>query len=152
MDQNLQTELVHSIFQFKKLISSGLGMDVAENKSCINMSELILMNAIVNNTMDSENNVGLSDIRRYLSISKGAVSQILGSLEKKGYINRDIDRNNRRNIIVTLTQEGRQVLECQYNDFCVRLENIVGRLGEDDAKQMIRILNRLIVISSELKE
>ncbi|QQO10487.1 MarR family winged helix-turn-helix transcriptional regulator [Breznakiella homolactica] len=150
MDQSLDTQLVHSIFRFKRLVSSGLGMDAAENKSAINMTELMLMNGIVNNTADSENNVGPSDIRSYLSISKGAVSQMLGSLEKKGFINREIDRNNRRNLIVTLTSEGRRILKRQYNEFSGKLEKIIGRLGEDDVTQMIRIVNRMITITNEL--
>lgn len=152
MDQNLKTELVHSIFQFKKLASSGLGMDISENKKGINMTELILMNEIVDNSHDSQNNVELSDIKEFLLISKGAVSQIIGSLEKKGFINRNIDKNNRRKLIVTLTPEGRQILEYQYKKFVDRLETIIGRLGEEDVKQMIIIVNRMIKITNEIDE
>lgn len=150
MDQNLEVQLVHSIFQFKRLISSGLGMDAAENKSGLNMTELILMNGFANNTYDSDTNVALSDIREYLAISKGAVSQMLGSLEKKGFINRDIDKNNRRNLIVTLTPEGHEILERQYDDFSNRLEKIISRLGADDVRQMVTIVNRMIEITNEL--
>jgi len=138
------------MFLFRRLAGTGFGMDAVESKSDINMTGLILMNAIADNTADPENNVGLSDIRGYLSISKGAVSQMLGSLEKKGYINRDIDRNNRRNLIVTLTPEGRGVLASQYDAFSGRLEKIISRLGADDVKQMITIVNRMIEITNEL--
>ena len=75
---------------------------------------------------------------------------MLGSLEKKGYINRDIDKNNRRNLIVTLTPEGRGVLASQYDAFSGRLEKIISRLGADDVKQMITIVNRMIEITNEL--
>lgn len=150
MEQNIDAQLVHSIFQFKRLINSGLGMDAAESKSGLNMTELILMNSFADNTADSENNVGSSDIREYLSITKGAVSQMLGSLEKKGFINRDIDKSNRRNLIVTLTPEGRQVLERQYNEFSDRLEKIISRLGENDVRQMVTIVNRMIEITNEI--
>ena len=151
MEQNLETQLIHSIFQFKKLITSGLGMDTAD-KNSINMTELILMNGFAGNTADSDKNVGPAAIREYLSISKGAVSQMLGSLEKKGLINRDIDKNNRRNLIVTLTPEGHQLLESQYNDFSDRLATIISRLGEEDVRQMVTIVNRMIAITSELNE
>lgn len=150
MDQSLATQLIHSMFLFRRLAGTGFGMDAVESKSDINMTGLILMNAIADNTADPENNVGLSDIRGYLSISKGAVSQMLGSLEKKGYINRDIDKNNRRNLIVTLTPEGRGVLASQYDAFSGRLEKIISRLGADDVKQMITIVNRMIEITNEL--
>jgi hypothetical protein len=56
------------------------------------------MKEVANNSIDSDSNIGLSEIRGYLSISKAAVSQMLGMPEKKGNINRDIDKNNRRNL------------------------------------------------------
>jgi DNA-binding MarR family transcriptional regulator len=151
MNQDLGAELIHSIFQFKSLVGSGFGMDASESKGLLNMAELILMNGIVDNTIGSENNVGLSDIREQLSVSRAAVSQMLGVLEKKGYINRDIDRNNRRNLIVTVTTEGRQVLERQYDEFNDRLGKIISRLGVDDVKQMIKIVNRMIEITNDLE-
>jgi DNA-binding MarR family transcriptional regulator len=150
MDQNLKIQLVRSIFQFKRLASTGFGMDLEKTKSDINMSELILLDGICDNTADSENNVAMSDIRGYLSVSKAAVSQMLGALEKKGYINRDIDKNNRRNLIVTLTPEGREVLMSQHEIFSGRLEKIISHLGESDVKQMIMIVNRMIEITNEL--
>lgn len=150
MEQSLKKQLVHSIFQFKRLTSTGFGMGMTEKGSSVNMSELILMSAIADNTSDPEGNVDMADIRGFLSVSKAAVSQMLGSLEKKGYIERDIDRNNRRNLIVTLTAEGREVLEKQYDDFSDMLGKIISHLGEDDVKQMIAIVKRMIEITNEL--
>jgi len=151
MEQNLEVQLVQSIFQFKRLINSGLGMDATDNKNSLNMAELILMSGVANNTANSEGNVGMSDIRSYLQVTKGAVSQMLSSLEKKGFINRDINKSNRRNLIVTLTAEGRQILERQYGEFSDRLEKIISRLGEDDVRQMITIVNRMIEITNDIE-
>lgn len=150
MDQNLKTQLVHSIFQLKSMQGAGLGMDSAKNKSDINMTELALMKGIADNSTDSENNVGLPSVRGYLSISKAAVSQTLGVLEKKGYINRDIDKNNRRNLIVTLTPNGREVLTNMDNEFNDRLDKIITNLGEEDIRHMITTINRMIEIINKL--
>lgn len=152
MDQNLKAQLMRTVFQFKKLTGAGFGMDSAENKGDINMTELVLMKGISDNSADSENNIGLPDIREYLSISKAAVSQMLGSLEKKGYINRDIDKNNRRNLIVTLTQKGRELLSHKEKQFDDKLEKIMAGLGEDDVKQLISIINRLIEVINKIND
>ena len=126
-------------------------MDATDNKNSLNMAELILMSGVANNTANPEGNVGMSDIRSYLQVTKGAVSQMLSSLEKKGFINRDINKSNRRNLIVTLTAEGRQILERQYGEFSDRLEKIISRLGEDDVRQMITIVNRMIEITNDIE-
>lgn len=151
MDEKLKLQLMQSIFRFKRVLNSGLGIGEPKNQKGVNMTELLLMNAIVDNTENPEDNVDLSEVREYLSISKGAVSQMLGSLEKKGFISRDIDKSNRRKIIITLTADGRKILERQYNEFSERLEEIIDRLGEDDTRQMIQIVNRMIDITNELE-
>ena len=143
MDQDLKTRLVHSIFLFKRLLGCGFMMDAAENKSVINMTELFFMSEIAANSSDSINNICLSDVRGYLSISKAAVSHMLSSLEKKGFIIREIDKNNRRNLIVTLTPEGRKVLKSKYDEFIGRLDVIVNYLGKEDVINMITIINRI---------
>ena len=148
MDQDLKTQLVQSIFGLKRL--HGVGFGITENKSDINLTELVLMKGITDNSTDSESNANLPDIREYLSISKAAVSQMLGALEKKGYINRDIDKNNRRNLIVTLTPKGREVLTSMDIEFNDRLEKIITYLGEDDVKHMINIISRMIEITTKL--
>ncbi len=77
---------------------------------------------------------------------------MLNSLEKKGYLKRDIDLRNRRNIIITLTTEGRNILRDQEEEFVNRLHKIVSYLGVDDVKQMTVIINKLIEITDEFNE
>ncbi|EAH3832863.1 MarR family transcriptional regulator, partial [Listeria monocytogenes] len=107
-------------------------------------------NEISDNTLNSEENVGISDVKEFLSVSKPAVSQMLSSLEKRGFLVRDVDKNNRRNVIVTLTDTGREVLSVELENFNIKLKKIISHLGEDDVKQMIEIVNRMILITNEL--
>lgn len=148
MDKNLNSKLIQSIFQFKRMIHKGFTFEPLNNK--INMTELIIMKEIINNTVDPKGNVKISDIKGYLSISKGAISQNLSSLEKKGYIKRTTDENNRRNVIITLTQEGREIIKEHYSQFNERLEKIISRLGEENVKQMIKIVDQMTEISNEI--
>ncbi|EAE2480696.1 winged helix-turn-helix transcriptional regulator [Listeria monocytogenes] len=150
MKKSLENELVQSIFRFKKLVSKGFGMDLINNNNQLNITELMLINEISDNTLNSEENVGISDVKEFLSVSKPAVSQMLSSLEKKGFLVRDVDKNNRRNVIVTLTDTGREVLSVELENFNIKLKKIISHLGEDDVKQMIEIVNRMILITNEL--
>ncbi len=150
MKKSLENELVQSIFRFKKLVSKGFGMDLINNNNQLNITELMLINEISDNTLNSEGNVGISDVKEFLSVSKPAVSQMLSSLEKRGFLVRDVDKNNRRNVIVTLTDTGREVLSVELENFNIKLKKIISHLGEDDVKQMIEIVNRMILITNEL--
>lgn len=148
MERDLNSELIQSIFQFKKMIHKGFNKESLKSK--ISTTELIIMNEIVNNTTDPKDNVKISDLKGYLSISKGAISQNLSSLEKKGFIKRALDEKNRRNVIVTLTPEGRKSMKEHYSQFTDKLAKIVSRLGEDNVKELIELVDRMTEISNEI--
>ena len=91
----------------------------------------------------AENRGDLTAIGEYLSVSKSAVSQMLSSLEKKGYLTRKINVRNRRNIVVRLTHAGRVALRKQSAEFDERYENIVKDMDESEVNKIIEIINRL---------
>jgi len=134
--------LISSIFRFKnvakslrtKLNSCLAGYDIG-------IAELTLMRAIVDNALDSDANVNISDIQGYLFVTKGAVSQMLGSLEKKGYISRDINKKNRRKLIITLTPTGEELLIKLDGKLEKLLSAVIVQVGTDNAMQAISVIN-----------
>ena len=141
MSKELQNELVQAMFRLKKMMNRGLGRDT--NNINITMSEFILMREVAENTKDVYNPSALTEVREYLSVSKAAVSQMLNSLEKRGYILREIDPNNRRNIIVILTDEGRTAFEKRNQEFYDRFEMVIRGIGEKDVSQFIEMINKM---------
>ena len=87
-DEKLRIKLLQTIFKFKKLANSGLGMRPLDGKQDISLAEFMLLRAVDNNSADSPSNVSPTDIGQFLSVTKGAVSQMLHSLEEKGFITR----------------------------------------------------------------
>jgi len=110
------------------------------------------MREIAVTSASSNSNTTLSDIREYLSITKAAVSQILRSLENKGLIIRDVDKNDRRNLIITITPEGQEMLRIKDEEFNERFNKITNALGESDITQMIEIINRMSKTLSQIKD
>ena len=49
-----------------------------------------------------------NELSKELHLSKQTVSSVVDSLEKRGWVTRSIDPNDRRNRIVTLTESGRE--------------------------------------------
>jgi DNA-binding MarR family transcriptional regulator len=152
LDNSLARKLMRAIFQFKRLTGAGFVVGSPSNKNNINVSELVLLKAFEENSLESDTNVSLSEVRPFLAISKAAVSQMLGVLEKKGYINRDVDKSNRRNLIVTLTEKGHETLETAYDDFACKMERIIAYIGEDDAIHLISILERMSEALEKLQQ
>ena len=145
MDSGLKDQYMHAIFRFKKM-----GM-VFHQIADVNMNELVVMRGIAGNSF-SDNNTCVSEIQSNLHITKSAISQMMNSLEKKGYIEREIDKNDRRKVIVTLTKMGMDVLKKTKDSVNQLLDEIFSRFGEENTKQLISLINLLSDISEELKE
>lgn len=137
MGKELNRELLHSLFRLKSTLNTEFVKGSAAAGREVNFPEYILMREIADNKSD------LTAIREYLSITKSAVSQMLRSLEKKGYLTRRIDIKNRRCIVVELTEKGRAVLQEKTEEFSVRYEGITSGMQEREIKQIIKLIDRL---------
>ena len=82
-------------------------------------------------------------ISEEIGVSSARVAVILSSLESKGLITREIDSEDRRKIIVRLTQKGRNYVEEQRGKHIELAKDILIRLGDGDAKELVRIIRRL---------
>ncbi len=81
-----------------------------------------------------------------LGTSTARIAAILNSLERKGWITREIDKNDRRRILVARTETGKQFIICKTTMIKKMAEKVLEELGEHDAKEAMRILDRLIDI------
>jgi len=118
----------------------------------VSMTELVLMKAVADNELDSEENVNIADIQNHLFVTKAAVSQMYAALEKKGYLNREIDKNNRRKLIVTLTPKGQEILGFMQDKVVQFLSEIISKVGEDNTKQLINLVNRFADALEEIND
>ena len=93
-----------------------------------------------------------SEIGGAMHASSARISAALGSLEKKNQVHREIDVNNRRNILVTITEEGR---ERSRSEMCFMREKLVRaftEMGERDAAELVRLTRIFFIICGRIFE
>lgn len=90
-----------------------------------------------------EGSVIPSEISNEAGISTARVAATLNSLEKKGFITRKIDVSDRRRILVGLTPLGKEQIEGHFKMMMENTISMLSYLGEDDAKEYVRIMKRL---------
>jgi len=83
------------------------------------------------------------EISNEMAISTARIAAALNSLESKGLITREIDKNDRRRILVDLTPEGKDLAEKRKQMVISSAEDMLRWLGEEDAESFVRILGRL---------
>jgi len=92
-----------------------------------------------------------SEISEVIGISTARVAIILNNCEDEGLVTREIDKSDRRRIIVKLTQKGRAVSQEKRCLFVEKLAGVFSKLGERDSKEYLRITGKLAEIIAEMK-
>lgn len=91
--------------------------------------------------------IKISEIAKLTNVCSSAASRTLNGLENKELIKRVSDSTDRRNTYAELTDKGQEVLsECQkiMDDF---MEGVFARVGENDIKQFLDILDKIYQVS-----
>ncbi len=87
-----------------------------------------------------------SELAAAMNASSARVAMALKSLEKKGFVTRRVDTGDRRKINVSLTSRGRELVESHKQEMHRKMERILCQLGGEDAREFIRIVERMIEI------
>lgn len=89
----------------------------------------------------SEKEITQRDLELALNISHAATHGLLKRLEKKGFVTTRIDKNDRRNVLVLITEEGQSKLDVLDK---VRIEKMVSLVLEPEEQQnLLRIMRKL---------
>ena len=90
-----------------------------------------------------------SELSTALHATTGRISALLGNLEKKGLIEREIDKSNRRNILVTITEAGRNYVETEMGKLLSGLTKVFTEMGETDTREFLRLTKRFFELMQE---
>lgn len=130
--EKLAHEFMSIMYQMRK---RGAQKQISESMH----GELFVLGYISNH----EGNVIPSEISNEVGISTARVAATLNSLENKGLITRKIDVNDRRRILVEMTPTGKEQIENHIQTIMKITTGMLQYLGEQDAKEYVRIMGRL---------
>ena len=84
--------------------------------------------------------------------STARIAVVLNTLEKKGYITRAIDPSDRRRVLVSLTPAGAEYIQGVRRQLRQRMRVLLEELGEADAKEYLRITERMLSITQRMAQ
>ena len=83
------------------------------------------------------------EIGERLSITRGAVSQLLDSLEEQGLVRRVPHAEDRRMLVVELTERARQLLDGLLPDYLAAERRVLDVLDESERAALHRLLAKI---------
>lgn len=126
-------------------LMSGNQKDMLESINRANKGELFVLHFL---SMHDEALLP-SELSAALQASPARISALLSALEKKGQIVRDIDEANRRNILVTITEDGRRRAETEMHVLHKCIARVFMEMGEADTLEFIRLTKRFFALSQK---
>jgi DNA-binding MarR family transcriptional regulator len=85
-----------------------------------------------------------SELAKLLKITPAGVTHLLNSLEEGGYLERLKDPDDRRVVLVGITDKGKRFAEGFIENGNEMLAGLIDHLGEEDSQAMIRLMSSVI--------
>ena len=92
--------------------------------------------------------ISVSDISAMLQITPAGVTQLINSLEAKNYIERRPGPNDRRIVLIALTEQGQEAAQILLADMQKHIAGLVSHLGEQDSQTLFSLVYRAITYFS----
>jgi MarR family transcriptional regulator, organic hydroperoxide resistance regulator len=94
----------------------------------------------------------VNEISHFLSITASAASQLISKLEKQEYVKREINPENRREIIVDLGEKGHHYNQMVERNQRFIIEQYYAKLPKDDLEKLLDINEKLYHIAVEAQK
>ena len=142
MKTNRTIEITQDLFQMIKQFSRLKW----EHRPCqeLKRSECELLGILYLSLNDGTKAITASELSSQLNITPGGVTHLINPLEKAGFVERLPDPGDRRVVLIGLTDTGKDVSETLLAEAHERLVGLVGYLGENDSRELIRLMSSTI--------
>ncbi len=84
-----------------------------------------------------------SELGDILKLTRPTVTSLVNSLEEHGLVERIADDEDRRVVFVRPTQQGVALVKQTKGEFSKSIGEIMDHLGQEDGKELIRIIRRV---------
>jgi len=123
---------------FKRV--SGLTRDLMRPKedSEFNPAHMYLLFLI-----SMKNEIKTTEIAKQFGVTPGAATGIADKLEKMGLIERQRKEEDRRVVVLTLTEKGKEFVEERKREHVLLYEEILKDFSKDELSEVIYLLNKI---------
>ena len=112
-------------------------LDIARSYG-LSFSQFMVLEALY-----SKGNLSIGEVREAILSSVGTISLVVKNLEKMGYVKRKTDENDKRISILSLTDEGRAVIEKVIPENEAMIYDYMKDLSEEETATLLSLLKKL---------
>jgi len=102
-------------------------------------------------TMIESEQTTLGDVARRLMVTPAVVTGLIDRLERRGYVRRVNSTDDRRRVLLALTDEGRAAAESVSSSLREEMASALGSFSTSELEQLDRSLAKLAPIANDLE-
>lgn len=87
--------------------------------------------------------ITFNELSKKLDVSTARITKLLQKLVAKGYINKRQDENDKRKIIISLTDRGNEIAKSIEEKFYETISDVIDYIGIDDINKLIEITTKI---------
>lgn len=129
-------QLIRAMGRLRNLVHEGMDLSYNQYKTLL--------------TIADREECSLGDLAGDLEVAMSSASQMVNRLVERGLVNRELAADNRRQVVIALSPEGRRFIENLQKELVRVYEKVLARLGEDDQEALVRSLETMTRILNTL--
>jgi DNA-binding MarR family transcriptional regulator len=94
--------------------------------------------------LNEENTMSQKDLMEVLQVRSASLSELLSKIESNGYITRTKDEDDKRNVIITITEKGKTVISENEQQWHNEAEKLFAALNEEEQNTLSKLLHKLV--------
>ena len=95
--------------------------------------------------------VKVSELSSILNVASPTITQQINNLETHGFVERSIDKEDRRVVRIKLTEKGLQAQQKASEAFLVTVNGLVQYLGDEDTDRLADLMTKVFFYFSEVR-
>lgn len=113
--------------------------------------ELAVLYCIKRKAASDGSGIKVSEISNMLKVTSPTITQLLKTLETKEFIERGIDKEDRRAVPVRLTDKGEKAIRKATDAIITSFDGLVEYLGEEDSNRLAWLLSKVFIYFDEMR-
>ena len=106
-------------------------------------SEFMVLHTVKHSFLDGENGLMVSDISDILKIARPTVTQLVNSLQRKGFLDKCTDEHDKRVVRINLSEKGKTLAKQGADEFYKRFEGLAEHLGDKKSLELANLLQEV---------
>lgn len=154
MNEELEDRLSRLITAHKEL---KLTMRAHQSKHALRFGEFGVMASIIGTAkMNGESPVNSGVPMKMLPADRNCtpamITKLITGLEERGFVRRELSKDDRRGVKVCVTQEGYEIWKKDHERNCIMLEKIGEKMGMNELMRLFELTEDFIRCSTEILE